>query len=792
MKNIFLFAFILFSSEIISQIGSIIPPERRVDWRNPGLSVPIENKSNRFLSVIDYGAKGDGISDDTNPVIKTINDARNNINGLSIVYFPSGIYLIKETLSISGNILLKGAGSDKTQLSFLLDKNKNPFVFRGSAEGSFIPVVSGYTAGSLLIGLQTPISTVKAGDYIELVMSNGNWKQNYASDFNPQDYVGQIIKVESVTNEYIFLKDKLSLSYTNSPRVRKVNPVSNSGIEDLKIYRVSSGKGGGSNFIFSYAANCWIKGVESDNTSRYHMEISGSTGIEIKGSYFHHAEDYGDGGFGYGIAVNFHSTNCLIENNIFQRLRHAMLLQIGANRNVFGYNYSREQHSTYYESVTGSTITTTLGDVDVHAHYPYANLFEGNVIETISVDDYWGDNGPINTFFRNRVTRNDNLIQMGGIHIKANMQNIIGNVLDDISDQFYYTQQYSGNLANFNGQPGSMGDAVCSDISYYYESQPAFLSGGYTWPPVGTRTAYSTLTQNIPAAARWNQSKKTVSQTNLDQWNITTETPVLFLPADGQSNLPRNLLLKWQKIKGAGSYLLQLSLTPDFSTVIITDSLITDTSKTVSNLTSNTTYYWRVKGRCIYGEGNFSNSFRFSTLNESIYKISGYVTLNNQLSTLITDARVTIIDKLGVVKSTISNLNGYFEFSNLQSGMYIVSVLKEQDTGGINSADALMVAQNYVGMLQLDAIQKCAADVNNNGIINSADALLIQKKFMNSSFIFPNNKPDWVFRVLGEGETNAFSITGACSNDTVWIYSSDAKINIKGLCSGDINGSYKK
>ena len=35
-----------------------------------------------------------------------------------------------------------------------------------------------------------------------------------------------------------------------------------------------------------------------------------------------------------------HTTGTLAEDNIFDSLRHAMMVQTGANGNVFGYNYS--------------------------------------------------------------------------------------------------------------------------------------------------------------------------------------------------------------------------------------------------------------------------------------------------------------------------------------------------------------------------------------------------------------------------------------------------------------------
>ena len=71
--------------------------------------------------------------------------------------------------------------------------------------------------------------------------------------------------------------------------------------------------------------------------------INLSSHLEVTGSYFHDAYMYdGTGTKGYGITLNNHSGLCLVSNNIFKHLRHAMMTKTGANGNVFAYNYSIE------------------------------------------------------------------------------------------------------------------------------------------------------------------------------------------------------------------------------------------------------------------------------------------------------------------------------------------------------------------------------------------------------------------------------------------------------------------
>lgn len=104
-----------------------------------------------------------------------------------------------------------------------------------------------------------------------------------------------------------------------------------------------------------------------------------------------------------------------------------MMVKTGTNGNVFGYNYSIDPYRS-------ETIHDYSGDVSLHGHYAFANLFEGNLVQNIIIDHYWGPSGPLNTFFRNRaelygfiITSSDN---------PTNQQNIAG--LEITNTNFLY------------------------------------------------------------------------------------------------------------------------------------------------------------------------------------------------------------------------------------------------------------------------------------------------------------------------------------------------------------------
>ena len=66
-------------------------------------------------NVRDYGAVGDGITDDTAALRAALLAAK--VAGGGVVFMPAGTYVVTSTLAVNGsNIVLRGAGVDATKL----------------------------------------------------------------------------------------------------------------------------------------------------------------------------------------------------------------------------------------------------------------------------------------------------------------------------------------------------------------------------------------------------------------------------------------------------------------------------------------------------------------------------------------------------------------------------------------------------------------------------------------------------------------------------------------------------
>ena len=197
--------------------------------------------------------------------------------------------------------------------------------------------------------------------------------------------------------------------------------------------------------------------------------------------------------------LHFTTNECLIEDNIFNHLRHSMILQAGANGNIFSYNYS---YDPYWTGVFFPA--NSAGEIVLHGNWPHANLFEGNDVGNIVIDNSHDANGPHNTFFRNRA---------GGYGIffsdtSSPGQHFIGNEISNDSlpapfNSLNYFIQGSNHILYGNNYLGTI-DPIGSDSlpinSFTYSSRPDFIPVDQ-WSAIGPPNILNS--SSIPAKDRF-------------------------------------------------------------------------------------------------------------------------------------------------------------------------------------------------------------------------------------------------------------------------------------------------
>ena len=481
--------FIVITLNVTSQI---IPSSRRTDWSSPGFQGTLPTPT-LWKDIMTFGGNKTGTADNT----AAFNSAVASLSGAAgVIYLPAGTFLFTSTLNVPANVIVKGASSDSTSLNFNLGgATANSINIKGSASTTPIVVTSGGTMGSTTLTLAS-VAGISVGDYIEFRVDGAGFM--LAGSFGMDD-LAQICKVTAISGNTLTLAKPLRWHFNQStnPRVYNMSPIQKVGFECFKITRLDTSVNQSTMINFEYAANCWVKGVESVKTTFAHIVFSKSIHCELTESYIHHAWAYSDGGRAYGVCVQRSSSECLVQNNIFEHLRHSFLFQTGANGNVTAYNFSTDPYWTQ-----GLFPTNSTGEITMHGNFPFMNLFEGNVCDNIVIDNSHGNNGPFNTFFRNRGSRYGIFMNTGA----GDSSNFVNNEVPASAPFFTNSLTLTGN-GNFlygNSKAGTANPAGTASppdwTSYFLSSTPAWFTSG-SLPTVGFANTYNTGT--IPAKARF-------------------------------------------------------------------------------------------------------------------------------------------------------------------------------------------------------------------------------------------------------------------------------------------------
>jgi|GEM_PF-2540995 len=119
-------------------------------------------------------------------------------------------------------------------------------------------------------------------------------------------------------------------------------------------------------------------------------------------------------------------------------------------------------------------------------------------------------------------------------------------------------------------------------------------------------------------------------------WQFTTiglppGKVLLIFPADSQEEVATEPTLEWNSVETATSYSLQLATSQEFTNLVTNEESLIDTTFKVSNLINDernlaknstqtsfldglTTYFWRVKAVNAFGDGDWSDTWEFTTM----------------------------------------------------------------------------------------------------------------------------------------------------------------------------------
>lgn len=368
--------------------------------------------------------------------------------------------------SAKTNVALRGQGANSTFLTFSNAGSctgTGCLIFAGSADVHYwgsggqsnsATWSAGYARGTTTITLSTAANLL-VGAPLELdqladtsdggqiyICNDGNCSSGSAGFERNGRPQGQVVTVVSCSPA---CPNGGSTAVTISPGLYMPNwrsgqtpqafwPTSPSygiGIENLSVDGTATSTSAAGIFFFN-CQGCWVKGVRSvfngGGTGRAHFMAWGSPHCEVRDSYF-----FGQNNWNlitaYGLEMNF-TSDCKVENNIFQQVQAPIVMNSPNEGNVFAYNYALNERVSDHPTFFNHTIFC-------HAVQSFV-LMEGNIGAGFYCDNSHGSHHFI-TNFRNRwlgYDINGTTAATGNsiperIDVFSRFYNIVCNVLGD-------------------------------------------------------------------------------------------------------------------------------------------------------------------------------------------------------------------------------------------------------------------------------------------------------------------------------------------------------------------------
>lgn len=493
-------------------------------WQNAGTNADSYNPTHQ-VNVTNYGAVGDSVTDCRTAFSNAIN-ALNNQGG--IVYVPEGKFRLTGGINLPEGVILRGKNNKETSLIFDFGSSGNNGIsVNGSKINQHFPFVESAVRGTNKIVVSGTVTSLNIGDYLLLTQENV-WETIPATDWAKRS-PGQLVKIRYINKNEIFLQEPLNvtLEVNLQASAQLVRPRQYVGIENIRLRRMANATGVPNNISFNMATNCWVKGVESHFSASSHIMVAQSSHILIRGNYIHDGFVFdGTGTRGYGVTFIQQSTNCLVEDNIFRKLRHAITCKEGANGNVIAYNYCFEPFRTEFPADGGA-------DCLLHGYWPTANLYEGNIGQFFQASAFWGPAGPHNTIFRNRflnygilgseVTNGTSLQQTDSTNVWCNESTNTSTFMGFPKGVTLWFSNYSSLIANHAN--GTLQNAnqplpnILNSVSLYLKQRPSWWPSNIPFGKIGWPETVNSGTN--PAFERWQNSalNKVVLVTPINQAN---------------------------------------------------------------------------------------------------------------------------------------------------------------------------------------------------------------------------------------------------------------------------------
>jgi hypothetical protein len=384
----------------------ILAPERAIDWSTAGIpgGIPVRNTVCTTVTA--------GMS------TSAIQSAIDNCPVGQVVSFAAGTYNIG-SINVRKAVTLRGQGPTQTYLNVTGNVTLGGEIsWNGSTSGFFTNWTGGLTRGSTVLTVAST-SGMSAGMTVILDEHNREYvfPQGFQGNCDTSNTCGRqedgspswfggggalraagtmtkIVSVDSATQ--ITVKDPVTYTRTLSlvPQVfwwtygaQKGN-FEGAGIENMKVYSNENPY----SIDIAFCDYCYVRNVSIMQNARSAVRAYWSTHFVIRDSYISSTNTGAPTQYGFEILSSSYG---LVENNIAYTVTSALMPQSNHGI-VYAYNY------TLNRSALLGGDGNQFADAQSHLSHVMFQLFEGNTMATLDVDNVWGSSSH-STAFRNRL-----------------------------------------------------------------------------------------------------------------------------------------------------------------------------------------------------------------------------------------------------------------------------------------------------------------------------------------------------------------------------------------------------